>query len=102
MLHSQQIHVKVITVANTQLEMRGVKVIGGYPKLKKYLKDNNISQQEIADLLGYSREKVNTIINGTSRYGTDFSGRDIRLMHEKYGININHYFFNYEVANKQL
>lgn len=77
-------------------------MIGGYPRFKKYLKDNQINQKEIADLLGYSREKVNTIINGTNRYGTDFSGKDIRLIHQKYGININYYFFNYEVAYTQL
>ncbi|KTT82690.1 hypothetical protein RSA37_11665 [Mammaliicoccus sciuri] len=77
-------------------------MIGGYPKFKKYMSDNNISQQEIALLLGYSREKVNSILNGTSRYGTDFTGKDFKLIHETYGINVNEYFFNYEVADTQL
>ena len=77
-------------------------MIGGYPKFKKYMSDNNINQQEIALLLGYSREKVNSILNGTSRYGTDFTGKDFKKLHETYGINVNEYFFNYEVANAQL
>lgn len=77
-------------------------MIGGYPKFKKYMADNNINQQEIALLLGYSREKVNSILNGTSRYGTDFTGKDFKRLHEAYGINVNEYFFNYEVANTQL
>ncbi|WP_436883712.1 helix-turn-helix domain-containing protein [Mammaliicoccus sciuri] len=77
-------------------------MIGGYPKFKKYMADNNINQQEIALLLGYSREKVNSILNGTSRYGTDFTGKDFKRLHEAYGINVNEYFFNYEVANAQL
>lgn len=77
-------------------------MIGGYPKFKKYMADNNINQQEIALLLGYSREKVNSILNGTSRYGTDFTGKDFKRLHEAYGINVNEYFFNYQVANTQL
>ncbi|RIN99035.1 helix-turn-helix domain-containing protein [Mammaliicoccus sciuri] len=77
-------------------------MIGGYPKFKKYMADNNINQQEIALLLGYSREKVNSILNGTSRYGTDFTGKDFKKLHEAYGINVNEYFFNYQVANTQL
>lgn len=77
-------------------------MLGGYPEFKRYMQRHGISQQEIADLLGYSRVKVNTILNGTSRYGTDFEGKDFKAIHEKYGININKYFFNYQVANAQL
>lgn len=76
-------------------------MLGGYPEFKKYMKRNGISQQELADLLGYSRSKVNTILNGTSRYDSDFEGKDFKIIHLKYGVNINKYFFNYEVANAQ-
>lgn len=76
-------------------------MVGGYPKFKKWLDDNDISQQEIADFLGYSRGKVNGIINGSSRYGTDFYASDILKLSKEYKLNINYYFFGYEVANTQ-
>lgn len=73
----------------------------GYPKFKQYMKENNIQQSELAELLGYSREKVNTILNGTNRYGSDFTGKDFIKIHKKYNVNINKYFFDYKVALKQ-
>lgn len=76
-------------------------MVGGYPNFKNWIDENNIKQQEIADFLGYSRGKVNSIINGTNRYGSDFTAKDIYKLSQKYKLNMNNIFFGYEVALKQ-
>lgn len=95
----------IFLVATTQLmggdSLNEILTTIGYPKFKQYMRENNIQQSEIAELLGYSREKVNTILNGTNRYGSDFTGNDFIKIHKKYKVNINKYFFDYKVAIEQ-
>lgn len=60
-----------------------------YHKFKGWMKENQISQQELADLLHINRSKVNTRLNGR---GADFSLNEIRKIKAEYNINTDDFF----------
>ncbi len=62
-----------------------------YSKLKGFLAEKNIPQQEVATLLGMSRNKLNLILNG--KRSRDFSVQEMRLICETYKIFPSDYFF---------
>ena len=62
-----------------------------YAKLKGFLAEKNIQQQEVADLLSMSRTKLNLILNG--KQGRDFSVQEMLAICEKYKIYPSDYFF---------
>ncbi len=73
--------------------------VEGYPILKSYLARNNITQDEIADLLKMSRTKVNTILNG--KRNADFLMSEIIILAHHFGWDkhdIDKFFFNLFVA----
>lgn len=90
---------QVIEVAKTQrLEVFEVPV-NGYPRLKAFLVENNIRQDEIADILKMSRTKLNTVLNG--KRNADFQMSEIILLAQHFKWNkddIDRIFFNLIVA----
>lgn len=66
-----------------------------YTKFKAYMKENDINQEILADLLGKSVPTVNQNLNGT---GGDFSMKDVRLICTTYGISSDAYFINQKVS----
>lgn len=57
-------------------------------KFKGFLAENNISQQEVADALGITRENVNQKINGKQ----EFTLSQVKILCEKYGLSADEYF----------
>lgn len=73
--------------------------VEGYPRLKTYLAQNNITQDEIAELLKMSRTKVNTILNG--KRNADFLMSEIIILAQHFDWDkhdIDKFFFNLYVA----
>lgn len=66
-----------------------------YTKFKNYLDENDIKQQDIAELLEKSVSAVNQNLNGT---GGDFSVSEIRKICLKYRISSDVYFFDQNVS----
>ncbi|MEK5390173.1 helix-turn-helix transcriptional regulator [Margalitia sp. FSL K6-0131] len=60
-----------------------------YSKFKAFLVENNINQQEVADLLGKSKSALNQNLNGT---GGDFSLKELRIICKKFNISADDYF----------
>lgn len=76
--------------------------INGYPKFKSYLVEYGIKQEEIADFLGMSREKLNTILNG--KRNADFSMSEIVTLSKKFEWSpddVDRIFFTQNVAKVQ-
>ncbi|MDR9794065.1 helix-turn-helix domain-containing protein [Aeribacillus composti] len=69
-----------------------------YTKFKAFLVENNISQSEVAKLLGKSKSALNQNINGT---GGDFSLSEIRLICQHYNISADEYFLYPQVSNSK-
>lgn len=69
-----------------------------YLKFKAFLVENNISQSELARLLGKSKSAVNQNINGT---GGDFSLEEVRLICQKYNISADEYFLYPHVSESK-
>lgn len=57
-------------------------------KFKGYCAENNISQKEIADLLGIKIQSANAKLNGRQ----DFTISQVRILCEHYGISADYYF----------
>ncbi|MES1052033.1 helix-turn-helix transcriptional regulator [Bacillus thuringiensis] len=70
-----------------------------YFRFKAFLAENNIQQNEIANLLGKSVSAVNQNINGT---GGNFSIPEIVIICKHYGISGDYYFFGFDVPIKEL
>ena len=60
-----------------------------YHKFKGWMVENQISQQELADLLHLSRTNLNKRLNGS---GADFSLDELRKIKEVYQINTDEFF----------
>lgn len=60
-----------------------------FSKLKGFFVENNIKQQEVADLLGISRSTFNLKLNGK---GMDFTCTEVRKMCQKYNLNADIFF----------
>lgn len=61
----------------------------GYFKLKGFFVENNISQQEIAELLGINRSTLNSKLN---RNKADFTMEEARLISKTYNLDMNKFF----------
>ncbi|MCI1699434.1 helix-turn-helix domain-containing protein [Liquorilactobacillus nagelii] len=68
-----------------------------YRMLKAWLVENDISQSELADVLGTTPNYLNKKINGT---GPDFRLSEVRKINTSLGIPIN-IFFNLKVPIKE-
>ena len=60
-----------------------------YHKFKGWMVENQIIQQELADLLHLSRTNLNKRLNGS---GADFSLDELRKIKEVYQINTDEFF----------
>lgn len=58
--------------------------------LQKLLSELNLSQTEMADILGISRQQFNNIINHRST----FTQKNLEILHYKFNININWLLYN--------
>ena len=58
-------------------------------KFKAWLVENNISQRELAELLGISVVSVNRKLNNIE----DFTVKQIRTICKKYGLSADEFFF---------
>lgn len=65
-----------------------------YFRFKGFLAENNISQNEIAELLGKSVSAVNQNLNGT---GGNFAITELIKICRKYGISADYYFLGLDV-----
>lgn len=65
--------------------------MANYTKFKIYLAEKNITQQELAELLGVTRTTINRILSGNQ--GADFKVQDIVKICETYKIEAADYFF---------
>lgn len=70
-----------------------------YYKLKAFLVQNNITQKELAELLGKSLSALNQNINGT---GGDFSIKEIRLICNTYHISADLFFLGSSFENDNI
>lgn len=73
--------------------------VNGYPRLKAFLVEHSIKQDEVADLLKMSRAKLNTILNG--KRNADFQMSEIILLAQHFGWSkddIDRIFFSLNVA----
>ncbi len=61
----------------------------GYSKLKGYFVENNISQQDVANLLEINRSTLNSKLN---RNKADFTMEEARLISLEYGLDMNQFF----------
>lgn len=61
----------------------------GYAKLKGYLVEHGIKQQEVADLLGLDRSTLNVKLN---RNNADFTLLEVRVLCRTYGLDANEFF----------
>lgn len=61
----------------------------GYSKLKGYLVEKNISQQEVAELLEINRSTLNSKLN---RNKADFTIDEVRKISIKYNLDLNEFF----------
>lgn len=61
----------------------------GYSKLKGYFVEKDISQQEVAELLGINRSTLNSKLN---RNKADFTMEEARLIASKYNLDMNKFF----------
>ncbi len=66
-----------------------------YSKFKAFLYENNIKQEEIAELIGKSSVAVNQKLNGT---GGDFSIAEVRIICKKYNISADDFFITQKVS----
>lgn len=62
----------------------------GYSKLKGYFVEKDISQQEVAELLGINRSTLNSKLN---RNKADFTMEEARLIASKYNLDMNKFFW---------
>lgn len=69
----------------------------GYRNLKGWLVARNISQSEVAELLGTTPNYVNKKLNGT---GPDFRLSEARKLHSNFGAPMA-YFFEVNVPIKE-
>jgi len=60
-----------------------------YNKLKGYLIENDIKQEEVANLLGITRTTFNTKLN---RNGLDFSLDEVRKLCMEFELDANEFF----------
>lgn len=60
-----------------------------YNKLKGYLIENDIKQEEVANLLGITRTTFNTKLN---RNGLDFSLSEVRKLCVEFNLDANEFF----------
>ena len=58
-------------------------------KFKGYCAENNISQREIAEILGIKIQSANAKLNGRQ----DFTFSQVRTLCEHFGISADIYFF---------
>lgn len=70
--------------------MNGVK----YTKFKAWMNENNVTGQDLADLLGVSKSTISKKLNGLS----DFSLAEIRIICAEYNISSDVYFIAYKVS----
>jgi len=66
-----------------------------YGKLKAFLAENNVHQEELAKLLGKSVSAVNQNLNGT---GGDFSVSEVRKICLHWGISADSFFIAQKVS----
>lgn len=59
-------------------------------RFKGFCVENNISQKEIADLLGITIQSANAKLNGRQ----DFTFSQVRILCEHYGISADYYFLH--------
>lgn len=60
-----------------------------YNKFKGFMVENDIKQEEVADLIGVTRSTFNTKLN---RNGLDFSLKEVRKICLKYNLDANNFF----------
>ena len=60
-----------------------------YNKFKGFMVENNIKQEEVANLIGVTRSTFNTKLN---RNGLDFSLEEVRIICRKYNLDANKFF----------
>ena len=70
-----------------------------YMKLLLYLKENNIRQKEVAELLGKTTSAFNQQLNGT---GGDFTVDEVVKICGRFGISAEKYFFADRVSITKL
>lgn len=58
--------------------------------LQKLLSELNLSQAEMAETLGISRQQFNNIINGRST----FTQKNLEILHNRFNVNINWLLYN--------
>lgn len=66
-----------------------------YSKFKAFMEENNIRQEDLANLLGKSIPAVNQNLNGT---GGDFSMAEVRKICVTYSISSDMYFIMQKVS----
>lgn len=66
-----------------------------YTKLMCWMRENGITQQDLADLLGKSRHAINRNLNGVSG---DFSMDEVRKICLHYGISADAFFIEQKVS----
>jgi len=66
-----------------------------YTKFMAWMKENNVSNNDIADLLAVHKSVVSKRLNGT---GADFSIEEVRIICVHYGISADTYFVAYKVS----
>lgn len=57
-------------------------------RFKGYMAEHDISQKELADLLGITQENVNAKVNGRQ----EFTLAQVKIICQKYGISADNYF----------
>ena len=58
--------------------------------LQKLLSELNLSQSEMAEILGISRQQFNNIINSRNT----FTQKNLEILHDKFNINLNWLLYN--------
>lgn len=66
-----------------------------YTKFKAFMAENNIRQEDLANLLGKSIPTVNQNLNGT---GGDFSMGEVRTICLEFNISSDEYFVRQKVS----
>ena len=62
----------------------------GYKKFKGFMAEHDLTQNDIAELLGVTRQYINMALNG--KRGADLKGSHITLICNHYGISSDDYF----------
>lgn len=66
-----------------------------YTKLKAYLNEIGMRQEDLAKILNKSKSALNQNLNGT---GSDFSLKEVRIICETLGISADEFFVKPQVS----